>query len=136
MESCMPRRWPSSRIRTRCSRWTRRLAEFCGNSAPGARSTPGLPWWTALCTGALVTPGPVWKAAGTTGSTPSASAGGKTSVKEQSVSFDGYRFDADAGRLWSGTREIHLTPKASAVLTQLVAHAGEPVSKEDLFATV
>ncbi len=50
--------------------------------------------------------------------------------------FGGYRFDADTGRLWSGTREIHLTPKASAVLTQLVAQAGEPVSKEDLFATV
>ena len=50
--------------------------------------------------------------------------------------FGGYRFDADTGRLWSGTREIHLTPKASAVLTKLVAQAGEPVSKEDLFATV
>jgi len=55
---------------------------------------------------------------------------------EQGVRFGGYRFDADTGCLWSGTKEIHLTPKASAVLTQLIAHAGEPVSKEDLFATV
>jgi DNA-binding winged helix-turn-helix (wHTH) protein len=55
---------------------------------------------------------------------------------EQGVRFGGYRFDADTGCLWSGTREIHLTPKASAVLTQLIARAGEPVSKEDLFATV
>ncbi len=55
---------------------------------------------------------------------------------EQGVRFGGYRFDADTGCLWSGTSEIHLTPKASAVLTQLIARAGEPVSKEDLFATV
>jgi DNA-binding winged helix-turn-helix (wHTH) protein len=38
--------------------------------------------------------------------------------------------------LWSGTREIRLTPKASEVLKRLVSHAGEPVSKKDLFATV
>jgi DNA-binding winged helix-turn-helix (wHTH) protein/pimeloyl-ACP methyl ester carboxylesterase len=38
--------------------------------------------------------------------------------------------------LWSGTREIRLTPKAADVLKQLVRHAGEPVSKADLFATV
>jgi pimeloyl-ACP methyl ester carboxylesterase/DNA-binding winged helix-turn-helix (wHTH) protein len=62
--------------------------------------------------------------------------GVRTSPREQGLRFGGYRFDADTGRLWSNTREIHLTPKASAVLTQLVAHAGEPVSKDDLFATV
>jgi pimeloyl-ACP methyl ester carboxylesterase/DNA-binding winged helix-turn-helix (wHTH) protein len=38
--------------------------------------------------------------------------------------------------LWAGTREIRLTPKASEVLTQLVLHAGEPVSKQELFASV
>src|SRR4029453_17736320 len=32
--------------------------------------------------------------------------------------------------------EIRLTPKASAVLNLLVARAGQPVSKEDLFASV
>ena len=62
--------------------------------------------------------------------------GVRTSPGEHGVRFGGYRFDADTGRLWSGTGEIHLTPKASAVLTQLIARAGEPVSKEDLFATV
>jgi pimeloyl-ACP methyl ester carboxylesterase/DNA-binding winged helix-turn-helix (wHTH) protein len=59
-----------------------------------------------------------------------------TSPRERGVAFGGYRFEADSGRLWSGTREIRLTPKASTVLHQLVLHAGEPVSKEHLFATV
>ncbi|MGQ0836489.1 MAG: winged helix-turn-helix domain-containing tetratricopeptide repeat protein [Gammaproteobacteria bacterium] len=54
----------------------------------------------------------------------------------QSVSFGGYRFEPPTGRLWSGTREIRLTPKAAAVLGVLVAHAGDPVSKEVLFASV
>jgi TolB-like protein len=51
-------------------------------------------------------------------------------------SFGSYRFDAGTGRLWAGSREIRLTPKASAVLQMLVTHAGEPVTKEALFATV
>src|SRR3954471_1655260 len=59
-----------------------------------------------------------------------------TTQMEQSVSFGGFRFDGEAGRLWSGAREIRLTPKASAVLKELVMHAGKPVSKEELFATV
>lgn len=59
-----------------------------------------------------------------------------TSPRVRGVTFGGYRFEADSGRLWSGTREIRLTPKASAVLGELVRHAGEPVSKERLFATV
>ncbi len=54
----------------------------------------------------------------------------------QSVSFAGYRFDRETGQLWSGKDEIRLTPKASAVLNVLVARAGQPVSKEDLFASV
>jgi DNA-binding winged helix-turn-helix (wHTH) protein/alpha-beta hydrolase superfamily lysophospholipase len=53
-----------------------------------------------------------------------------------SVTFGDYRFESETGRLWSGAREIRLTPKASEVLKQLVSHAGEPVSKADLFATV
>jgi TolB-like protein/Flp pilus assembly protein TadD len=55
---------------------------------------------------------------------------------EQGVSFGRYRFDVDSGRLWSGPAEVRLTPKASAVLKVLVAHADEPVSKEKLFASV
>src|SRR5262249_17384685 len=55
---------------------------------------------------------------------------------EKAVSFSGFRFELETGRLWSGTREIRLTLKASAVLKKLVTHAGQPVSKDDLFASV
>jgi len=55
---------------------------------------------------------------------------------EQSVRFAGHRFDVDTGRLWSGMREVRLTPKASAVLKVLLMHAGDPVTKDDLFASV
>lgn len=55
---------------------------------------------------------------------------------EPGVSFANYRFDVETGRLWSGAQEIRLTPKASAVLTELVMQAGTPVSKDDLFASV
>lgn len=55
---------------------------------------------------------------------------------EQGVRFGGYHFDIDTGRLWLGKGEIRLTPKAAAVLKMLVSHAGEPVSKERLFASV
>jgi TolB-like protein/Flp pilus assembly protein TadD len=55
---------------------------------------------------------------------------------EQGVRFGGYHFDIDTGRLWFGKGEIRLTPKAAAVLRMLVTHAGEPVSKERLFASV
>ena len=54
----------------------------------------------------------------------------------EGISFGGYRFDGATGRLWSGAKEVRLTPKASEVLKQLVLRAGEPVSKVDLFATV
>jgi TolB-like protein len=52
------------------------------------------------------------------------------------LNFGGYRFDVDSGQLWSGAREVRLTPKASAVLRVLLTRAGEPVSKEDLFTSV
>ena len=55
---------------------------------------------------------------------------------EQGISFGDYRFEVETGRLWTGSQEVRLTPKASAVLAMLVARAGQPVSKEDLFATV
>jgi adenylate cyclase len=55
---------------------------------------------------------------------------------EQGVRFDRYRFDVETGQLWAGKEEVRLTPKASAVLKVLVAHAGEPVPKENLFASV
>ena len=52
------------------------------------------------------------------------------------VRFDRFRFDPDTGRLWAGAQEVRLTPKSAAVMSQLVAHGGEPVSKEQLFASV
>lgn len=55
---------------------------------------------------------------------------------EQSVSFGAYRFDVETARLWANTHKVRLTPKASAVLKVLVTRAGEPVTKEDLFASV
>lgn len=56
---------------------------------------------------------------------------------DQSVRFGGtFRFDIATGRLWSADGEVRLTPKAAAVLTELVTHAGAPVSKDNLFATV
>lgn len=55
---------------------------------------------------------------------------------EQDVRFGSYRFELRTGRLWRGGDEVHLTPKASAVLKELVTHAGSPVSKEELFASV
>ena len=55
---------------------------------------------------------------------------------DQRVSFGRYRFNLETGCLLSGQREIKLTPKASAVLKALVTYAGQPVRKEDLFASV
>ena len=55
---------------------------------------------------------------------------------EQGVRFGRHRFDLATGRLWSGEREVKLTPKAAAVLKALVTHAGQPVRKEELFASV
>jgi DNA-binding winged helix-turn-helix (wHTH) protein/pimeloyl-ACP methyl ester carboxylesterase len=52
------------------------------------------------------------------------------------ISFGCYRFEPETGRLWSGDREIRLTPKASEVLKQLLLHAGAPVSRQELFDTV
>ncbi len=61
--------------------------------------------------------------------------GWKSSV-EQRVSFGGHQFELETARLWSGKREVKLTPKASAVLKVLLTHAGQPVRKEELFASV
>lgn len=52
------------------------------------------------------------------------------------VTFASYRFEPATARLWTGEREIKLTPKAGSVLGALIARAGEPVSKQELFATV
>jgi TolB-like protein/Tfp pilus assembly protein PilF len=54
----------------------------------------------------------------------------------KSVSFGPFRFEPASGQLWAGKDEVRLTPKAAAVLSELLARAGEPVSKEALFASV
>ena len=53
-----------------------------------------------------------------------------------SIGFGDYRFQLDTGQLWFRGQEVRLTPKAADVLKILVAHAGSPVSKADLFAAV
>ena len=54
----------------------------------------------------------------------------------QRVGFGDYRFQIDTGQLWHRSQEVRLTPKAADVLKILVAKAGTPVSKADLFASV
>lgn len=53
----------------------------------------------------------------------------------QIVSVDPFSFESATGRLWCGAQEVKLTPKAVAALEALVANAGEPVSKQELFAS-
>jgi TolB-like protein/Tfp pilus assembly protein PilF len=55
---------------------------------------------------------------------------------EQGVAFGDYRFEPRSGRLWAGAREVRLTPKASAVLNVLLRRPGQPVTKDELFASV
>jgi len=54
----------------------------------------------------------------------------------QSLRFNSFRFEPATGRLWRDDREVRLTLKAAAVLAVLVAHAGEPVTKEALLGEV
>ena len=50
--------------------------------------------------------------------------------------FAPFRLDLGAGRLWQGTEPVRLTAKALAVLSYLAEHAGQLVTKDDLFAAV
>ena len=54
----------------------------------------------------------------------------------QPLHFGAFRFEPAAGRLWNGPAEVRITPRAAAVLEVLVRHAGEPVTKQALFAAV
>jgi len=60
----------------------------------------------------------------------------KQAPMNRGMSFGRHVFEPATGRLWSGKREVRLTPKAAAVLGALLARAGQPVTKEELFATV
>jgi TolB-like protein/Flp pilus assembly protein TadD len=57
-------------------------------------------------------------------------------MSSQHVSFGRYRFEPATARLWADQREVKLTRKAAAVLGLLVGRAGQPVTKQDLFAAV
>ena len=50
--------------------------------------------------------------------------------------FGPFHLDPGAAQLWQGPQVVHLTAKALAVLRHLVAHAGQLVTKEDLFTAV
>ena len=50
--------------------------------------------------------------------------------------FASFHLDLRAARLWRGAEAVHLTAKAFGVLRHLVAHAGQLVTKDDLFAAV
>lgn len=64
-------------------------------------------------------------------------AGSKGNVGMQnSLFFGSFRFEPSTARLWRDAKEIKLTRKAAAVLGHLVGHAGQPVTKEALFASV
>ena len=54
----------------------------------------------------------------------------------QQLSFGRYRFEPATARLWADQREIKLTRKAASVLGLLVERAGQPVTKQELFAAV
>jgi class 3 adenylate cyclase len=55
---------------------------------------------------------------------------------EQILSFGPYRLDLAGARLWRGKQEVRLTGKTFAVLRHLATHAGELVTKDELFQAV
>jgi adenylate cyclase len=59
-----------------------------------------------------------------------------TDAIDTEVTFGRYRFVPATGRLFSGKQEVRLTPKAAAVLSTLMAHRGQPVTRDQLFASV
>jgi non-specific serine/threonine protein kinase/serine/threonine-protein kinase len=50
--------------------------------------------------------------------------------------FASFHLDLGAERLWRDAEAVHLTAKAFGVLRHLVEHAGQLVTKDDLFAAV
>ncbi len=60
----------------------------------------------------------------------------RPSTMSQQVSFGRHRFEPATGRLWADQRELKLTRKAAAVLGLLLERAGQPVTKQELFASV
>ena len=56
-------------------------------------------------------------------------------MQDRTVSFGRYRLDPGVG-LMSGGREVHLTPKALALLSFMAERPGEVITKEQLFGAV
>jgi DNA-binding winged helix-turn-helix (wHTH) protein/predicted ATPase len=54
----------------------------------------------------------------------------------KAFTFGGFRLDTTNAQLWQGFQEIALRPKAFAVLTHLVEHAGQLVTKQQLLEAV
>jgi len=54
---------------------------------------------------------------------------------ERTLTFGRYRLDPRSG-LMSGAREVHLTPKALALLSFIAERPGEVITKEELFRSV
>ena len=54
----------------------------------------------------------------------------------KAFTFGGFRLDPTNAQLWQGMQEIALRPKAFAVLTHLVEHAGQLVTKQQLLDAV
>jgi DNA-binding winged helix-turn-helix (wHTH) protein len=52
------------------------------------------------------------------------------------VEFEPYRLDLVDESLWRYSERLSLTPKAFAVLRHLVQHAGQLVSRDNLFETI
>ena len=59
-----------------------------------------------------------------------------SSETSRRIRFGQHSLEPASCRLWAGEAEIRLTRKSAEVLRLLVEHAGQPVSKEHLFAVV
>ncbi len=46
------------------------------------------------------------------------------------IQFGEHSFQPDSGQLWRGKDELHLTPRAAALLRALIENPGTPVSKD------
>src|SRR5215831_19666219 len=57
-------------------------------------------------------------------------------TREPALAFADFRLDPSNVSLWRGTRALKLKPKAFDVLHYLVAHAGQLVSKDELWRAV
>jgi adenylate cyclase len=59
-----------------------------------------------------------------------------SSATSRRIRFGRHSFEPATGRLWDAESEIRLTRKSAEVLGVLLQRAGQPVSRNDLFASV